>query len=520
MLKNFNSKSEWKNKLILQENIMQHSIENPSSVQRKITITLDASEVNQQLDKAIKELSKNIQLDGFRKGKVPASVIEKRFAQDVKASANDKLVNDNVTKILDDNDLHPISRINFAEIKDNKNAEIKRNEAFTFACEFEVLPEIKLPDLDSLEIELQEPSPDMAELDAFTRRIRQTGASLEPLKEDRLPIDFDVCTIDINGTLDGKEVPNMQGEKIQIQLNSNNAKEDKDIQDLVRTMKVGEEKTGKIIVADVYPDPAFRGREIDMTVKLHEVQVENLPPLDEELATKFGFPSLAELDKFITDNVMNQQLQKSKTEAQAKLNEKIIDKLDYEIPPSFLAQHKNEYLIEARNFLMKQQQSPKDTEEAMKRMEAEAEVEAKKQAKTQTFFMAVAFQEKITVSQQELQQYILKAAQESGQDPKMIMDRLYQTGGINDVNERLIAAKAAEHVYSRAQKIMVNAKGKPVKAKDDAEKPAKAAPKKKAESTEEKPAKAAPKKKAETAEKAPAKPKATKTTKAKKTDDA
>ncbi len=509
---------------------MQHSIETPSSVQRKITITLDANEVNQELDKAIRQLSRDIQLDGFRKGKVPASVIEKRFASDVKSTANDKLVNNNIQKILKDNDLNPISRINFAEIENNPHAEVKRNESFQFACEFEILPEITLPDLDNLEVELPEPKPDMMELEAFTRRIRQTGAKLEPLTEDRLPQDFDVCVIDINGTLDGKEVPNMKGEKIQIQLNPFNNKEDKDIQDLVRTMKVGEEKTGKIIVADLYPDPAYRGREIDMHVKLHSISVEELPPLDEELATKFGFPSLAELDKFITENVMSQQFQKTKMNAQNKLNEKVLEKLEFDLPPSFLAAHKNEYLIEARNFLMKQQQSPKDTEEALKRMEAEAEVEAKKQAKAQTFFLALAFREKVQVSEQELQQYIFKAAQESGQDAKVIMERLYQTGGINDVNERLIASKAAELMYTRAKKIVVDANGKPVAPPvvgEEAPK-AKATAKKKAESadTEAKP-KAAAKKKTDDGE---AKPKATKkkaedgeakpkTTKAKKTEE-
>ncbi len=496
---------------------MQHSIETPSSVQRKITITLEASEVNQELDKAIKQLSREIQLDGFRKGKVPASVIEKRFANDVKSTANDKIVNNNIQKILADNELNPISRINFAEIENNPHAEIKRNEAFQFACEFEVLPEIKLPDLDSLEVELPEPKPNMKELEAFTRRIRQTGAQLEPVTEDRLPQDYDVCTIDINGTLDGKDVPNMKGEKIQIQLNPDNTKEDKDIQDIVRTMKVGEEKTGKIIVADVYPDPAFRGREIDMHVKLHSLAMENLPALDEELATKFGFPSLAELDKFITENVMNQQLQKTKAEAQNKLNEKVLEGLEFDIPPSFIAAHKNEYLIEARNFLMKQQQSPKDTEESLKRMEAEAEVEAKKQAKAQAFFLALAFREKVQVSEQELQQYIYKAAQESGQDAKVIMERLYQTGGINDVNERLIAAKASELLYTRAKKIVVDEKGKPVAApsadgtEEKTAKP-KAAPKKKADDAEAKP-KAAAEKKSDDVEAMP------KATKAKKTEE-
>ncbi len=444
---------------------MQHSIETPSSVTRKLIINFEADDVNKFLDTAIKQISKSVDLPGFRKGKVPANIIEKKYFEDVRSRATDEMINSNIQKILAEADLHPISRIETVEIEGNEANEVKRDAPFNFACSFEVLPEMKLPEFSELEVTLPEAMPDPKEFEALTHRIKQTGATLEPVEEAREPQDGDICLIDVDGTFEGKPVPGMKGENIQIQIKSDIPNAETDVQQIVRTMKAGETTNGKIKVSEEYPDPTYRGLEIDMNVKLHSISKEILPELDDEFAKRFGFENLAGLNGFITENVMTQQLQKIKADAQAQLMDSILEKLDFEVPPSLIAQHKHEQLMEARNFLASQGQDAQGVSETISRMEAEAEEEAIKHAKAQTFLLAIAYREKLNISENEVQQYIYQAAQQSGQDPKVIMERLYQNGAINDVSERLLASKASELVYAKANKVIVDKDGNKVEPK-------------------------------------------------------
>ncbi len=447
---------------------MQHNIEKPSSVERTLTFTLEAEEVSKYIDKAVKELAKSVSLDGFRKGKVPAKVIEGKFPQDVQSRASDALVNENIQAVLKENEINPISRIKFVEIDGNKENVVTRNQGYKFAVSFEVLPEFELPKLEELTIDQLEADVSTQELDDFSRRIRQTSAELTPVEEARLPQDYDICFLDVEATFEGTAIPGLKGENIQIQLKPDADPLSKEIENIVRTVKAGEEKTGKITLPDSYPDPNYRNTEVDMTIKLHSISEEKLPELNEELIKKFGFEDMEKFNLFMFDNIITQNKQKIKTETQNKLLDQVLEAYDYELPPSYVEAHKNEYLMEARNFVMKQGQDPKDAMETFKRMEDEAAVEAQKQAKAQVLLMAIALNEKVVISEQELQSYIVRAAQESGQDPKEVIERLYQSGSINDVNERLMAAKALDIMYNKATKNIVDKDGNKVTPKEEA----------------------------------------------------
>ncbi len=446
---------------------MQHIIESPTTVTRKLIVNFEPADVNQYINAAIKEVGKDLTIDGFRKGKVPAKVIEGKFPQEVQQRASDALINSNIQSILSDAAITPISRIKMEEIEGNENTVVKRDAAYSFAVSFEVLPEIALPTLSELSVDEVQAEVTEEELNSFSRRLRQTSAQLTPVTEERTPVDYDVCIVDVEGTFEGKLVPGMKGENIHIQLKPEADPVSGDIEKIVRTLKAGEESTGKIKVVDTYPDPTFRGLEIDMRVKLHSISTEELPEIDEEFVKKFGFEDLEKFNIFMSENIMNQNKQKIKTETQNKLLDQVVDALDFEVPPSLIQAHKSEYLMEARNFLQQQGQEPGEMLEALKRMEDDADTEARKQAKAQAFLMALAFNEKILISEKEVQDYILRAAQESGQDPKVVIERLYQTGGINDINERLLAAKALEHMYAAATKKPVDKDGNPVKVTEE-----------------------------------------------------
>lgn len=235
-----------------------------------------------------------------------------------------------------------------------------------------------------------------------------------------------------------------------------------EIDAVILTLKPGQEGEGTMIMPEEHPDPGLRGKEARFKVKLHSISKENLPTMDDELAKRVGFQDEAQMRKIILDQAMNSKLRDVKSKGQNKLLESVIDSLDYPLPESLVSLHLNEYLAEARNQMMRQGADGNAMNESLERMREEGLVQARVQAKSQAFLMALAFREGIEVSENDVNRQIYQMAQESGQDFQKLAEAFYQSGRMDDLQERILASKALDFMYAKAKKIVVDKDGKPV----------------------------------------------------------
>ena len=443
---------------------MEHSIEVVSPVARKISVTVPAAGVNAVLDSTVRGFGANLSLDGFRKGKVPARVIERRFPEEIVSRATETLVNGQVSEILEKEGLNPISRIEF----DSGDArQVERAQSFSFTFSFEVLPDsIELPeDMSALSVDVEAPELKPEEVESITMRIRKTMATLDEVTENRLPQDGDVVLVDVEGTVDGKPAPGMSARNFLMQLRApKEGDKPADVETVVRTLHAGEEGEGSMVASEDHPDPSLRGRTVQLKVKLHKISREVLPDLNDEFAKKVGFEDIGKLRQAILDQAMNNKLREIRSKGQQKLLDSLLDAQDFPLPPVLVEKHLNEYLAEARDYLTQQGLDQNAVADTLKNMKDEGSVQARMQAKAQAFLMALAFRENIRVTQQEADRHILQIAQETKQDFAKLREAIWQNGMIHDIQERLMAAKALDMLYAKAKKITVDADGKPVPA--------------------------------------------------------
>ncbi|MBQ9105984.1 MAG: hypothetical protein IJY48_07680, partial [Mailhella sp.] len=161
---------------------MSHSIEVVSELSRKISVVVPAEEVNAALNAAAREVGTSLTIPGFRKGKAPVSVIEKRLPEEVYGRATEVLVERRVAEILKEEDLKPMSRLAF------EGEQVARNKDLSFSFTFETLPDVKLPeDLSALTVEMDSLDPTEEEIADFTKRLLKSTATLEEVTEARLP---------------------------------------------------------------------------------------------------------------------------------------------------------------------------------------------------------------------------------------------------------------------------------------------------------------------------------------------
>ncbi len=438
---------------------MDYTIEELSPVKRKISIKVPAAGVDTILDATIRNYGQDLSLDGFRKGKVPPKVIESRFGEEIINRATDTLVNMQVSGVLEEKNINPITRIQF------EGEKIARNTDFTFSFTFEVLPEIPLPEnLEELSVEVQGPDLKPEDVEAITRRLRQAMATLEDVTENRLPQDNDVVLVDVDGAFEGKPVPGMKADNFLMQLKpSDNPME---VDTIIRKLHVGETTEGTLLCPADYPDPTLRGKELSVKVTLHKIQTEVPAEMDEEFAKRAGFEDLGKMRKAIFEQALNNKLTEVKSAGQKKLLDSLVAPLDFPLPESMVNGLLAEYLSEARTFLQRQGLDNETMTETLKNMRDEGLEQAKEQAKVQAFLLALAFRENIKVSEQEADRQIREMAAESGQDYLKLRDQLWQTGLIHDIQERMMAGKAMDLLYNKAKKIVVDENGNPLPPPD------------------------------------------------------
>ena len=175
---------------------MEFVVENVSPTRKKIAFTLSADDVNAAINTAVAGYQKDLVLPGFRKGKVPASVVEKRFAEDIYVRATQDRINALLQKTLKDANLTPVSSMEM----DNHEA-FARNQEFKCAITFDVLPDIEFPNYDGLEVEQAKADVSDEDVNEIIERLRGNVAELIDVTEDRLPQDGDSVFLEYCGVV-------------------------------------------------------------------------------------------------------------------------------------------------------------------------------------------------------------------------------------------------------------------------------------------------------------------------------
>ena len=429
---------------------MAHSIEVVSPVSRKISVTVPAEEVNAALNAAAREVGASVTLPGFRKGKAPVSVIEKRFAGEVLSRASETLVERRVADILKEEDIKPLSRLDY------NGDQITRGKDFNFSFSFETLPDdIRLPeDLSALSVEMDSSEATEEEVEAFTRRLLKSTATLEEVKEARLPENGDIVTIDVDGDVEGKSVPGMKVENYSIQLSEPaEGKELSELDNIIRGLHAGEEGTGTMVCPEDHIDESLRGKTVNLRVKLNKISHEILPELDEDYAKKLGFPDLAALKKMLADQASHNKVASARSAAEQKLIASALEGQDFPLPEAVVKNQQVEYENEIREYLSQQGLDKAAIDESVKNMEGEIRTRGEERARVQVFLTALARREKLEVSAQEVDMQIMQMAREYKQDFRKLREALYQNGAVNDIQDRMLNSKAMSLMFDKAQKV-------------------------------------------------------------------
>jgi len=309
---------------------MQVSVETTSNIERRMTIGVPAQEIDQAVQKRLQETARTVRLNGFRPGKVPLSVVKRRFGDSVRQEIVGEVMRDNYIKALQEQDINPAGwpRFEPKTMEEGKDLE--------FVAVFEVLPEIELGDFSGIEIEKPVAEVGDKDIDTMIDNLRRQQATMKEVK--RKSKNKDVVTIDFKGFIDGEEFEGGAAEGHRLTLGSGQM-----IPGFEKGIvggKAGEDLEIDVEFPEDYQNEDLAGKPARFEIRIHKVEEPQLPELDQELFKKFGIE--AEDETSFREEVRKNMERELKQAVSNKVKNDVVDGLlkatELEIPAALVDQ--------------------------------------------------------------------------------------------------------------------------------------------------------------------------------------
>ncbi|RLM11549.1 trigger factor [Gibbsiella quercinecans] len=257
---------------------MQVSVETTQGLGRRLSITVPADVISQAVKKELNNAAKNVRIDGFRKGKVPMNIVERRYGASVRQDVLGDLMQRNFVDAIIKEKVNPAGAPNY------QPGEYKEGEDFTFTVEFEVYPEVELKGLETIEVEKPVVDVNDADVDAMLETLRKQQASWK--ETDRAVAAEDRVTVDFTGAIDGEEFEG--GKAADFVLAMGQGRMIPGFEEGLVGHKAGEEFTIDVSFPEDYHAENLKGKAAKFAIVLKKVEERELPELTEEFIKRFG----------------------------------------------------------------------------------------------------------------------------------------------------------------------------------------------------------------------------------------
>ena len=306
---------------------MNVTVESTGALERRMRVEVPIERIESEVDSRLKSFGKTARIKGFRPGKVPARVVRQKYGKQVRQEVLGEVMQKSFSDAIMQENLRPAGgpRIE-TEGEDDKN--------FTYVATFEVLPEVKLKDLDKIKVEKPEVEIGDADLDDMLMNLRRQRATWEAV--ERKAKDGDRATVDFTGTIGGEEFQGGSGTEIPVHLGQGQMLED--FEKGIKGLAAGDEKTIKVKFPKDYPAEELAGKKADFAIKVHKVEEEVLPELNDEFAAGFNVTEggLEQFRKEVRENMEREATTKVENDIREQVMNGLIEKNALDVPQALV----------------------------------------------------------------------------------------------------------------------------------------------------------------------------------------
>jgi trigger factor len=421
---------------------VKSAVETLSPTRAKLTVEVPFEELKASLDAAYKKIALQINVPGFRKGKVPPMVIDRQVGR---GAVLDEAINDALPQLYVDalqaNDIQPLAQPEIDIIR------LEDNQALEFTAEVDVRPPIRLPDYEGIEVQVDDVEVTDEEVEEQLQTLRERFGTLNDVERPAQQGDFVV--IDLKASKDGEVLEGAEVSGMSYQVGSGGMIEGLD--DALVGMAAGDQSTfqSQLVGGDQL------GEEVDVEVAVSAVKEQELPELDEEFAqTASEFDTVEELTEDVRNRLVRGKRLEQAAAARDAVLEKLLDMVEVPLPDAVVREE-----LQARKDNIEQQlgytgmtmQQYLDVEEqTIDEFEADLEKRVREAVAAQFVLDEVAKKEQVGVDQAELSEHIFRRAQQSGQNPDEFAKHMVEHNHVPEMVSEVVRGKALAAVVEAA----------------------------------------------------------------------
>ena len=431
---------------------MKTDVEELSPTRVRLSVEVPFDELKPSLDKAYREVGRQVRIPGFRPGRVPPPVIDRRVGRDVVLSqAVNDAIPDLYAKAVAEGDVHALGQpeVEITNLDDGKE--------LTFTVEVDIRPKFDLPDLSSLSVTVDDT---LVTPDEVAERLAMLQDRFASLKGVQRPVaDGDHVSIDLSASVDGKPVEDAQASGLSYPVGSESLLDGLD--EALIGMSAGDSKTFSSELAG----GDLAGQEADVTVTVHSVKAKDVPGLDDDFAQMASeFDTLGELRADTRTQLERDKAMRQVMQARDLALDALLDQMDIPLPESVVAdevQHNREsiegQLSRAGASLDGYLEMTNQTEE---QFEADIEQRAQRAVKISLVLDQLARNAELGVDPAELTAYVTRQAEQMGVSPDRLAQQLADNNQINVAAAEVLRGKAMNLIAERVK--VTDESGNPV----------------------------------------------------------
>lgn len=425
---------------------MKVEVERLDSTQVRLDIEVPVEDVNEALEETYQILRGQVSIPGFRKGRVPVTILKSRFPEYVNSEVVRHLVVPAYEEAIHIQQLTPLAQPTFAPPLNQLS--VQENQPLAFSATVDIRPNINLPNYEELMTDKDSVNVPREKVDAYIEKLQAQSATFEPLDEERVVQENDCVRVDWKCFVNGERIDSESRQDVDIELGAGTFHPK--LEEGMLGMQGGETKPIDIEFEQTHLSPVLAGNTARYEVTLHAITKKQLPALDDEFAKDLGYESYSQLYGFIWNNLVEEERSLQVDKQKADLLEQLIEKTDIAIPEPLVEQYVEQTLQNVQRQLVTEHKTPEEAGIDMETLPTELRRDVIQQTKQSWIFDAIAEKEGIYVTDDELELEIRRAAEQQNRDAQKYASLLKSNNRLDDFRMQLQSQKIYQFLIHRA----------------------------------------------------------------------
>ena len=411
---------------------------------RELVLDIPAEEVSKAYRSVAANYRKYAKIPGFRAGKVPETVIRRRFGAEIRKEVIDGLLPERFNQGVRDLGVKPVGQPQVTELTVEDGAPLHVKAVF------EYLPDFSIEGYQSVTVDKPSVEITEEEFQQEIEQLRESRATVEPVEEDRPLVDGDWAQITYKGQVEGDtEAAPIAGEDSLVEIGGKDTVEA--FSSSLRGAKAGQELKAEVIYPADYAEPKLAGKTVAYEVEVKAIKKRTLPELNDDFAKEVGhYETYADLEAGIREHLATRKRRSVEGETKDRLFAALTERYQFPVPESLVQEQIDARLERGLRALAAQGMDPEQMRKLdFARLRAAQRDSAVAEVKASVLLDRIAQEENINVSDEELDNELQLAALQSREPLDTLKVRLTQDGGMARIREQLRREKTASALYER-----------------------------------------------------------------------